>query len=1239
MSGGMMEAAPPSYEFGIDIGGTFTDVVCRSSDGAVRLAKLPTTRGNPSLAVLAALETARNEWGVDLARITRFAHGTTAATNAVLERRGARIGLITTQGFKDVLEIGRQMRHQMYDLVLKPETPVFLAPGCFRKEVKERIGANGEVVIPLDEATVRTALTELRDQDVQAIAVCLLFAFLDPTHEQRIRQIAAEVLPNVPVSLSSDVDPAFREYERTCITAFDAYIKPVVSDYLANLEAGLDRIGVRAPLQVMQSRGGLASSPVARQRPVRLFLSGPAAGVIGGLEAGLAAGFRDQITVDVGGTSCDIALISDGQPLIRSEGVIDGFTVRVPMVDVTAIGSGGGSIAWLDAAGTLRVGPQSAGSEPGPACYGRGGELPTVTDASVVLGYIDAGRFAGGTMQLDPRAARAAIALHIAEPLGLSVEAAALGIHRVLNAQMAEAIRLVSIGRGIDPRGYALIPLGGAGPMHGTALAEELGIQAVVVPPHPGVLAATGLLGAPVEHEVAAAFPRALEGLDLSEVQAALATLDAQCSELMRQEGASDAVISHYADICYIGQSYHLQVGLDATAPDALATAYRDFQIAHDRVYGHQTDNPARIVNLRTVHRATTGRPATAAALATGSGRETVQRMIRVRQSDQPVAASIWQREDLRGPVPGPAIIEQADTTTLVEPGWTAEPGENGQLLLRPLAVAAPAVAGGFDPITMEVIRHKLEGIANEMQSTLLRSSFSPIVKEGLDASAGLFTADGVTLAQAVAIPIHLATLIPVLRRVIDTYPPETMDPGDIFLMNDPYCGGTHLPDIAIVQPVIVEGKVLAFAAAMTHHQDMGGLTPGSVPTSATEIFQEGLRIPLLKFRDRGVINETLVAMIRQNVRIPDTVMGDIHAQVAACGIGTRRLTEIAGRYGSGMLTQVFAELLNRSETMTRQALSAIPDGTYRFVDFLDNDGIEFDKDIRIVVAVTIRDGAMHVDCTGTSQQVRGPLNCVPSGSMAAACFAIRALTDPSIPTNGGCFRPISLHLPAGSLLNPIEPAPVNARTSTIKRVTGSIISALAPALPDRAPAASACEMLMVAFGGKTDQGKAFVIGDLVAGGSGASRFGDGVDVIETDATNCMNLPAEAMEMETPIRVNRVALASGSGGSGEYRGGLGTIREYEMLVGDVAFTHRGERHFSRARGLAGGGDGGLAHGTILRSDGTKVVIPSKIVTRLGRGDRVVVQTAGGGGYGDPIRRTADREALDMADGKTVAPSA
>lgn len=543
--------------------------------------------------------------------------------------------------------------------------------------------------------------------------------------------------------------------------------------------------------------------------------------------------------------------------------------------------------------------------------------------------------------------------------------------------------------------------------------------------------------------------------------------------------------------------------------------------------------------------------------------------------------------------------------------------------------------ASQLDPITIEVTRHKLEGIANEMQSTLLRSSFSPIVKEGLDASAGLFTVDGQTLAQACAIPIHLATLIPVLRKIIETFPPDRMHPDDTFLLNDPYTGGTHLPDIAVVQPILHQGRLIAFSAAMTHHQDMGGMSAGSVPTNATEIYQEGLRLPPLKLRDAGVMNDTLVAIIRQNVRIPDTVMGDINAQLAACRIGARRVGELAERHGHNALRAVFAELLQRSETMTRQALARIPPGTYRYVDWLDNDGIELDKPIRIEVAVTLRDASIHIDFTGTSPQVRGPMNCVPSGSLAAACFAIRALTDPAIPTNAGCFRPISLHLPEGSLVNPREPAPVNARTSTIKRIAGAIIAALAEVLPDKVPAPSAGEMLMVAFGGRQPAGGNFVTGDLIASGSGASAHADGVDVIETDATNCMNLPAEAMEMETPLRLHRVALRPGSGGGGKHRGGQGTIREYEALVDDVTFTHRGERHFSEARGVFGGGDGARAQSVIVRRDGTIEEIPSKVVTRLMAGDRVIVQTAGGAGYGDPRARDPDAMAADIADGKTA----
>lgn len=547
---------------------------------------------------------------------------------------------------------------------------------------------------------------------------------------------------------------------------------------------------------------------------------------------------------------------------------------------------------------------------------------------------------------------------------------------------------------------------------------------------------------------------------------------------------------------------------------------------------------------------------------------------------------------------------------------------------------------GGLDPITLEVVRNKLDGIANEMQQTLLRSSFSPIVKEGLDASASLFTVEGETLAQACAIPVHLGTLIPVVAKILELFPVAKMKAGDAFIMNEPYLGGTHLPDIAIVTPIVAkDGRVVAISAAMTHHQDMGGMSPGSVPTNAVEIFQEGLRIPPLRFRENGEYNETLVALIRQNVRIPNTVMGDLNAQLAACNVGARRIGELVEMFGHNMVGAIFENLLEKSEQLTRAALQSIPEGTYTYIDYNDNDGIELDTRIKFEVAVTIKDGNFHVDFTGSSPQVRGPFNAVPSGALAAACFAIRAVTDPNIPTNAGCFRPISLELPVGSIVNPVEPAAVNARTATIKRMAGCILGALRPAVPNRVPADSSGEMLAVMFGGLRQSGEPFVIGELIAGGSGAGLHSDGVDVIETDVSNCMNLPAEAMEMEAPIRVHQVALRSGSGGAGKQRGGLGIVKEYEVLEGEVRFTHRGERHMCAASGSNGGEPGAMAISQIFRNNGRTEEIPSKMMAVLQKGDRVVITTAGGGGNGPADLRDPRLQEADLKDEKISSSAA
>ena len=688
-----------SVHIGVDVGGTFTDLVCSHADGRLDVLKVATTRHDPSVGIERALDLLADRLGDATVAITRFVHGTTAATNAVLEQRGARVGLIATRGFRDVLEIGRQKRVDMYALSLDPQTPVFLAPGARRVEVNERIAANGEVVERLDDKSIESAVEKLVAQDVQAIAVSLLFSFVNDAHERQVRAYIEARHPEVMVSLSSEVDPAYREYERTAVTAFDAYVKPVLDRYLVNLERLLERRQVECGLQVMMSRGGICSSPVARERPVGLLLSGPAAGVIGSRVVGRGVGVGDLISVDIGGTSCDIALVEDGEPVIRAEGAIGEYTLRVPMVDINTLGAGGGSIAWIDASGGLRVGPHSAGSEPGPACYAGGGVEATVTDASVVLGYLNPERFAGGGMTLDPALAQDAIDSRIARPLGLSCEEAALGIHRVLNAQMGEGIRLVSIRRGHDPRRFSMLALGGGGPVHACALATELDMEEVLVPAYPGVLSAWGLLCAPVEHAVAAAFHREIEeGLE-SNVRAALADLDARASILMAREAADaqEIEVLHFADVCYVGQGYHLEIPLNLVDDAPLDALYEQFLIAHDRVFGYSTRARARIVNLRSVHRA----PASEAGLSPGAPEAipSETRPVRFAPPWGEMPATIYQRQGLRpgANFEGPAIVEQADTTTVVEPGWRGclDPGGTLRLTRTAGRIAKIGSSGG----------------------------------------------------------------------------------------------------------------------------------------------------------------------------------------------------------------------------------------------------------------------------------------------------------------------------------------------------------------------------------------------------------------------------------------------------------------------------------------------------------------------------------------------------------------
>lgn len=538
-----------------------------------------------------------------------------------------------------------------------------------------------------------------------------------------------------------------------------------------------------------------------------------------------------------------------------------------------------------------------------------------------------------------------------------------------------------------------------------------------------------------------------------------------------------------------------------------------------------------------------------------------------------------------------------------------------------------------LDPITVEVTRSKLDGISNEMQSSLLRGAFSPIVKEGMDCSASLFDATGQTVAQSTSIPIHLATMIPALQAVLARYPIESMAPGDAYIMNDPYCGGTHLPDIALFMPVHVEGRVLAFTGTMVHHQDVGGMTPGSVPTNATEIYQEGLRIPPLKYVAGGVLNDTLDAIMRFNIRLSDIFIGDLNAQLAACTVGQRRLVELAQALGAGTILATFERLMDQSEAYTRAALSRLPTGSYSYVDWLDNDGVDFDKRIRIEVTVTVGEGRIHFDLSGSSDQVRGPFNCVPSGALAAAFFTVRAVTGAVIPTNAGCFRPITLNLREGSVVNPRHPAPVNSRTATIKRICGVMMGALAKSDPTRLPSPHCGISLALVFAGRKPDGAPFIVSELIAGGTGASPHSDGVDCMQTDGTNSMNLPVEALAIEAPIRVLRFHLNPDSGGAGKFRGGLGSIREYAFDGDNIRITYRGERHHTAARGVASGMDGSFTQAQLIRADGSTQTLRSKEIAVANKGDRLLIKLAGGAGYGSPLERDPTAVAQDVSNGK------
>lgn len=676
----------------VDVGGTFTDVFVRDEETkAWAVRKVPSTPPtfvdgflNGVLQGVAQLPNSSP------AEVTRIVHGTTVGTNAILTQSGARIGFILTEGFRDILYIGLGWRPRMYDLQMDPVEPMFLAPRRRSLGVRERMDSKGVVVTPLDEAHLLQVAAELVDKHkIEVFVVCYLHSYANPAHERQTRELLNKHYPDIPVTLSSDVLPRRREYNRLVVSGFDAYVKPIVTNYLQAMDSKLQSAGIHAPLHVMQSNGGVAGILPIIERPVGTVLSGLAAGVIGAANVGLEAGHPDCISLDMGGTSADVALIRGGRPVITAEGSFEDYPLHIPMVEVRTIGAGGSSVAYIDQGGGLRVGPRSAGANPGPACYNRGGEEPTVTDASFVLGYLNPATFAGG-IDLDIQRSHEAIRKYIAEPLGMSLIEAALGIHAIVNSNMAQTMRLVSIKRGYDPREFTFIPFGGAGPLQACKLAEAIGMRKVLVPLAPGVLSAMGLMLAPIQHDAIASFERKVSVAGVDALTASYAALDESCQARMAQDGVEPGAgkIEYYAEMSYVGQAHQLEVAIPRPITEAtLVEVVGRFHAAHEQTYGHaDVNSEVEFVTLRSVHRLDPEEQATGKHQQRAcQGEPSVSyREAWFRADSGPEKVPVYQRTELPlgFALTGPAIVEQADTTTVIYPGHHAEIDSFGNIII-----------------------------------------------------------------------------------------------------------------------------------------------------------------------------------------------------------------------------------------------------------------------------------------------------------------------------------------------------------------------------------------------------------------------------------------------------------------------------------------------------------------------------------------------------------------------------
>jgi 5-oxoprolinase (ATP-hydrolysing) len=1195
------------YSFWIDRGGTFTDVIGHADDGSeVSLKLLSASPAYEDAAVEAMRRILEVPAGAPFpaGRVSAIKMGTTVATNALLERRGAKTLFVTTEGFADALVIGDQARPELFALNIDKPPPLYAGV----VEAAGRRAADGSEVARLDVAALQAKLEAAVADGFTSAAIAFLHADLDPAHEVAAGEIARAAGFQF-VALSSDVSPLPRFVPRAETTVADAYLTPVLQAYVRRVADAV----AGAPLYFMTSAGGLVAAEAFRGRDA--VVSGPAGGVVGVARTAAEAGAQAALGFDMGGTSTDVCRFA-GTLERRDSARVAGVRLRSPMLDVETVAAGGGSILAFDGM-RARAGPASAGADPGPACYGRGGPA-AVTDANLVLGRLDPRFFPSvfgprGDAPLDPEASRARLA-ELAQAMSAeSVEAAAEGFVAVAVEQMAQAIRRISTERGFDPRDHALVTFGGAAGQVACQTAEALGVSEVLCPRYGSVLSAWGIGQAQVTALRQSGVEAPLSADGLARAETALASAEAEARADMAAQGAETAEVRRTLRLRYDGA--------DAELPVAMADAVRaraDFEAAHQRLFGFVEEGRGILiatVEAEAVSRAAhpgEGRDPSGAGtpmadpegphsgLGPGLRRDERMRMYALGAwRDAPIVAA-----DALTALDGPALVVRADTQIAVLPGWRATLGDNGLIrLARTAASARLAIAlDRPDPVTLELFNRRFMGVAEAMGAALERTAHSVNIKERLDFSCALFDADGGLVANAPHMPVHLGSMGASVRAVRDRH--TELKPGQAFALNNPYAGGTHLPDITVVMPVFMaetDRQPSFYVAARGHHADVGGVQPGSMPPFSRTIDEEGVLLDALPIMEGG---RFLDAQVRAALatrpfpaRAPDRNLADLKAQVAACQAGAAAVADMIRLHGAEAVARYMGFVQENAAEAVRRAVGRLSDGEAR---------VPMDGGGEIVVRTTVDAVAREatLDFTASAGQLDSNFNAPSAIVDAAALYVFRTLVDDDIPLNAGCLEPLRILTREGSMLAPRPPAAVVAgNVETSQHVVDALYSALGVMANGQG------SMNNFTFGDETRQ-----YYETICGGAGATATRDGASAVHTHMTNSRLTDPEILERRFPVRVEAFAARKGSGGAGARRGGDGAVRRIRFLAPMEAALLSSRREHA-PQGLAGGGPGLPGRQRLIAASGQVSELPGCFSVTVQLGDTIEIETPGGGGFG------------------------